>query len=100
MIMIKLEMYKLSSHSLIFLSRQRRGYKRNVGQRVSKFLSSQGKKSKRKESSSDSSSDDSDSSGSNSSDSNLDLKKAWEDIKSKWEKKIKTKKRKDDSDSD
>jgi len=55
------------------------------------------KKSSRKETSSDSSS----SSDSDSSSSNSDLKKAWEDIKTKWEKKIKAKKgKKRTSDSD
>merc|ERR1712059_235897 len=48
------------------------------------------KKRKKKDSSSESSSDssDSDSDSSDSASTSLDLKKAWEDIKSKWEKKI------------
>merc|ERR1712059_244018 len=54
------------------------------------------KKRKKKDSSSESSSDssDSDSDSSDSASTSLDLKKAWEDIKSKWEKKIKVKKSK------
>ena len=47
------------------------------------------KKKKKKDSSSSDSDSSNDSDSDSSSDANIDLKKAWEDIKSKWEKRIK-----------